>query len=110
MIDDDQDTTGVRELCGQAGMPGEGPHMIVWLAIAGDRVVSARYDTYGCPSSLKCGEFVTSWAVGRQLETLGVLEPDDLVKILSLPLGKEHVAALTVKAIRRAIEEQGNQQ
>ena len=90
---------------GREGAPGEGPYMTVGLRLESGLIAEARFETYGCPSAIACGSWMTRWMEGRQPESTLVLEAGDLVKLLGLPLGKEHVAVLAVKALNLAVGE-----
>lgn len=94
----DADTIGCE------GSPGEGPHMVVYLRMAGDRIGEAGYETYGCPNAIACGSWVTRWVAGRTPDEARILEAEDLRQVLGgLPLGKEHCADLAVEALRTAL-------
>lgn len=101
-----QEVPGTYTSCGQAGSPGEGPFMTVYLLVAADRVLSAYFQTYGCPSAVACGSFVCGWAEGKTQTEAKNLDANTLLNVLGgLPLGKEHAAQLAIRALRRAIEE-----
>ena len=87
---------------GQAGAPGEGPFLTMYLTVTEDKIASAYFETYGCPSAVACGRFVCGWAEGKSAEQAGVLDAETLQKALGgLPLGKEHAAHL-INALRKA--------
>lgn len=91
------------ERIGRSGIKGQGPFMYIFLEIEGVSVRNARFETYGCPSALRCGDWLTKWAVGRELSTLHVITPADLTIVVGgLPLGKEHCADMAVEALREA--------
>ena len=91
---------------GQAGAPGEGPFLTIYLSVEGERIVSAHFVTYGCPSAVACGSFVCGWAEGKTLPRASALDADSLMTVLGgLPLGKEHAAQLAITALRRAVEQ-----
>lgn len=91
---------------GQAGAPGEGPFLILYLTVTEGRIASAHFETYGCPSAVACGSFVCGWAEGRSTEQAVKLDAETLQKALGgLPLGKEHAAHLAISALRRATEQ-----
>lgn len=92
------------EVTGQEGIQGEGPYMAMHLRLFGDTVSTARFDTYGCPYAIACGDWVASWAPGKTISQALALEPEDLSRILGgLPLGKEHCASLAVLSLRHAL-------
>ena len=96
------------EVIGQAGAPGEGPFMRLFLRLEADRIAEARFETYGCPVAIACGSWVTQWATGRTLAQVRVLEAGDLERVLGgLPLGKEHCAQMTVQALQDGLAKAG---
>ena len=98
------------DVCGQAGMPGEGPYLRLFLSIEGERILEAHFETYGCPSAVACGSWVCRWVEGRSLNQVTVLDADSLMKVLGgLPLGKDHTAQLAVRALHAAIAQASDQ-
>ena len=77
--------------------------MYIFLAVTDGKVTRAWFESHGCPSAIRCGDWVTKWAVGREPQSLSVLEEEDLIKVVGgLPLGKEFCAKLTVDALLSA--------
>lgn len=92
------------EVVGRSGVRGQGPFMEITLVCAQSRVERADFETYGCPSAIRCGDWVVKWALGRKVATLWVLEPADLALVVGgLPLGKEFCAEMAVSALRDAL-------
>jgi NifU-like protein len=92
------------DVLGRAGMPGEGPYLAIALCLADRRIVAASFETYGCPSAIACGSWLTKWVEGKTIKQAGVITAEDLMRILGgLPLGKEHAAHLAVNALRDAL-------
>ena len=87
-------------------MRGHGPFVYFTLEVSGDTITKCSPETYGCPSAIRCADWVAKWSVGRAVQSLTVLEPSDLILVLGgLPLGKEHCAELAVQAVRDAIRQ-----
>lgn len=104
----------VFEVIGQDGVRGEGPFMIIHLKAvhrevqeeSHQEITDASYETYGCPSAMRCGTWVTRWVIGRKPEQVAVIDAEDLTRVVGgLPLGKEHCAALAVNALRDALKQ-----
>ena len=90
----DADVTG---LC---GIPGEGPYLRIHLKFADDVIEAARFETYGCPYTVACGNWVAGWVCGRTVKQARILTAEDVSLVLGgLPPGKEHCAALSVNAL-----------
>ncbi len=90
---------------GLAGIPGDGPHVQIWLKLEGDKILRATYDTNGCPSSIGCSGALCELAIGRTMEKMKLLEPRELELFLGgLPEGKGYYADLAITALRDAME------
>lgn len=88
---------------GVAGVPGDGPYMLMWFEVAEETIVRASYDTYGCPSAIASGSVSAEILQGRTISQALLLDATDIQRLLGgLPAGKEHCAQLTIEAIRDA--------
>ncbi|MBI3911934.1 MAG: iron-sulfur cluster assembly scaffold protein [Armatimonadetes bacterium] len=88
---------------GEAGTPGRGPYMRLWLRIEQEVVVAARFKTQGCPAAIACGEALCEMAEGQAAEQVDGLTAADLAAYLGgAPEGKEHCPALAMEAWRNA--------
>ena len=93
-------------IVGQEGVPGQGPHMMLILKVAGRRIASARFSTYGCPAAVACGQFVTERLDGKDWRELNELdEACILAGVGQMPLGREHCPPMTARALRHALEQ-----
>ena len=91
---------------GRAGQPGQGPYMALYLACRSGIVERAWFECHGCPSMIRCGDWVTKWAVGREPRSLLVMKPNDLELVVGgLPLGKEFCSRMTVDTLRDAVHQ-----
>ena len=68
-----------------------------------DRVVDAKFKTFGCGSAIASSSLATEWAMGRKLEEVLQIKNTDIVKELSLPTVKIHCSVLAEDAIRAAV-------
>ena len=98
-----EDADGV----GQVGFPGEGPFMIFYLKMGeGGKIERASFETYGCPSAIGCGSWLTRWVEGKTADEVLALTSDELMLVLGgLPLGKEHNAGRAIESLRHALSE-----
>ena len=89
---------------GTAGIPGDGPHLRLWLEMRGDTITRAGYHTYGCPAAIASGEMLCLLLTGRTREWARTLTEDMLTRALGgLPEGKAHCPQLAIAALRRAL-------
>jgi NifU-like protein involved in Fe-S cluster formation len=92
---------------GVSGSPGDGPYVKIWLKAKDGRITAATFETNGCPSSIACASMLCELAAGREIDKLGLIEANELIKILGgLPEGKEMYATLAVQALRTALKEE----
>ena len=85
---------------GQAGQPGGGPYIQIWLRVQNGTVEAARWRTYGCPAAIACAEAVCGWSTGRpvaELKSIATQLVTDCVD--GVPEGKEHCPELAVAAV-----------
>jgi len=89
---------------GVAGVPGDGPYMVLQFEVGAGKIVRAAYQTYGCPGAIACGSMTAQVLTGRTIEQALRLEEKDLVLLLGgLPEGKEHCPQLAIQALRKAL-------
>jgi NifU-like protein involved in Fe-S cluster formation len=88
---------------GCEGIPGQGPFMVVVVELEDDRIQDAKFQTYGCPVAIACGEFVCNWAQGKSAKEVDQLTEDHVVVgVGHPPLGREHCPGLAVRALKKA--------
>jgi nitrogen fixation NifU-like protein len=90
---------------GVAGVPGEGPFMILWLEIRDGIIRRTGFQTYGCVAAIATGSFTTTLITGRTVEQASRLTAHDLINALKLPEGKEECAHLAIQALNNASKE-----
>lgn len=74
-----------------------------YLRVRDDRVVEARFQTYGCGPSIAASSLVTVLVAGAAVSDLGELTPSAVERALGgLPEERRHAAVLVVDAIHAA--------
>jgi len=92
-------------IVGQAGIPGQGPHMLIVLQVRENLIVKAQFSTYGCPAAVACGQFVCEQVEGKAWqEAKGIDEDCIIAGVGQMPLGREHCPPLTVRALQDALD------
>ena len=90
---------------GTAGVPGDGPYMILWFEVRDGAIARAAFRTYGCAAATAVGSITTVVLTGRTVEQALRLTARDIELVLGgLPEGKEHCPRLAVEAISKAFE------
>lgn len=90
---------------GTAGVPGEGPYVILWLKVERERIVAAAYQSHGCPAAMASASMAAQLIEGQRVDTAARVTPEQIVSELGgLPEGKEHCPRLAAQAIGAAIK------
>ena len=68
-----------------------------------DRIVDAKFKTFGCGSAIASSSLATEWVKGRTLDEAMQLKNTEIVQELALPPVKIHCSVLAEDAVRAAI-------
>ena len=68
-----------------------------------DRIVDAKFKTFGCGSAIASSSLATEWLKGRTIDEAEQIKNTDIVKELALPPVKIHCSVLAEDAVRAAI-------
>jgi nitrogen fixation NifU-like protein len=88
---------------GVVGAPECGDVMKLQIQVEGDRIVDAKFKTFGCGSAIASSSLATEWLKGRTLDEAGSIRNTEIVQELSLPPVKIHCSVLAEDAIKAAI-------
>lgn len=88
---------------GIVGAPECGDVMKLQLKIVGDRIVDAKFKTFGCGSAIASSSYVTELVKGKTLEEAQDIKNVQIVEELALPPVKIHCSVLAEDAIKAAI-------
>jgi len=70
-----------------------------------EKIVDAKFKTFGCGSAIASSSLATEWVKGRTLDEAGTVQNTDIVEELSLPPVKIHCSVLAEDAIKGAIND-----
>ncbi len=87
---------------GIVGAPECGDVMKLQIRVEGDRIVEAKFKTFGCGSAIAASSLATEWVKGKTLGEAEKIKNTDIVE-LSLPPVKIHCSVLAEEAIKAAI-------
>src|SRR5215468_5302956 len=90
---------------GVVGAPECGDVMKLQIQVEGDRIVDAKFKTFGCGSAIASSSLATEWIKGRTLDEAMEIKNTQIVEELSLPPVKIHCSVLAEDAIKAAIED-----
>lgn len=95
--DDEQVGTSI------VGAPECGDVMKLQIRVENDRIIDAKFKTFGCGSAIASSSLATEWVKGRTLDEALEIKNTQFVKELSLPPVKIHCSVLAEDAIKLAI-------
>ena len=98
-LDKDAEDVGT----GVVGAPECGDVMKLQIEIEGDRIVDAKFKTFGCGSAIASSSLATEWVKGKTLSEALQIQNTQIVEELALPPVKIHCSVLAEDAIKAAI-------
>ena len=90
---------------GLVGAPECGDVMKLQIMVEDNKIVDAKFKTFGCGSAIASSSLVTEWVKGKTLDEAESLKNTDIVNELSLPPVKIHCSVLAEDAIKAAIND-----
>lgn len=88
---------------GIVGAPECGDVMKLQIKVENERIVDARFKTFGCGSAIASSSLATEWVKGKSLDEAMTIKNTQIVQELSLPPVKIHCSVLAEDAIKSAI-------
>ena len=90
---------------GVVGAPECGDVMKLQIQVEGDRIVDAKFKTFGCGSAIASSSLATEWLKGKSIDDAQRIKNTDIVNELRLPPVKIHCSVLAEDAIKAAIQD-----
>lgn len=88
----------------KAGSPACGDMIKLYLKIENDKIVDAKFRTYGCAANIATASMLTEMIIGKPVEEAKKIKFKDLVEALGgLPQIKYHCAVLAAEGLRQAL-------
>ena len=88
---------------GLVGAPECGDVMKLQIQVEDDKIVDAKFKTFGCGSAIASSSLATEWIKGRTIDQATAINNTHIVEELSLPPVKIHCSVLAEDAIKAAI-------
>ena len=88
---------------GVVGAPECGDVMKLQIEVEGDRIVDAKFKTFGCGSAIASSSYVTELVKGKTVDEVMEIKNTHIVQELSLPPVKIHCSVLAEDGIKAAI-------
>ena len=95
---------------GLVGAPECGDVMKLQIEVEDDKIVDAKFKTFGCGSAIASSSLATEWIKGKSIDDASTIQNTDIVEELSLPPVKIHCSVLAEDAIKAAINDYKNKQ
>ncbi len=99
------DKTAPNVGTGIVGAPECGDVMKLQIQVEGDRIVDAKFKTFGCGSAIASSSLATEWIKGKTLDEAMEIKNTEIVAELSLPPVKIHCSVLAEDAIKSAVQD-----
>ena len=93
---------------GLVGAPECGDVMKLQIEVKDNKIIDAKFKTFGCGSAIASSSLATEWVKGKSLDEAQSIKNTDIVEELSLPPVKIHCSVLAEDAIKAAISDYRN--
>ncbi len=101
-VGDMPDADGV----GAEGNPTCGDVMQIFIKVKDDRIVDAKFKTFGCGAAIAVSSMITELVKGKTLEEALAISKETVANELGgLPAQKLHCSNLGADALKKAIED-----
>ena len=90
---------------GLVGAPECGDVMKLQIKVENNKIVDAKFKTFGCGSAIASSSLATEWVKGKSVDEAMAIQNTDIVEELSLPPVKIHCSVLAEDAIKAAIND-----
>ena len=95
---------------GLVGAPECGDVMKLQIKVEDDKIVDAKFKTFGCGSAIAASSLATEWVKDKSIDEAMELSNTEIVEELSLPPVKIHCSVLAEDAIKAAISDYKSKQ
>ena len=79
--------------------------MKLQIKVENNKIVDAKFKTFGCGSAIASSSLATEWVKGKSIDEAMAIQNTEIVKELSLPPVKIHCSVLAEDAIKAAISD-----
>lgn len=101
-VGDMEDADGI----GEEGNPTCGDAMKIFIKVKDDRIVDAKFKTFGCGAAIAVSSMVTEMVKGKTIDEALSLSKEAVANELDgLPPQKMHCSNLGADALKKAIED-----
>ena len=87
------------------GAPECGDVMKLQIKVKNEKIIDAKFKTFGCGSAIASSSLATEWIKGMSIDEASSIQNTHIVEELSLPPVKIHCSVLAEDAIKGAIND-----
>jgi nitrogen fixation NifU-like protein len=95
---------------GLVGAPECGDVMKLQIRVENERIVDAKFKTFGCGCAIASSSLATEWVKGKTINEAFEIKNTEIVEELALPPVKIHCSVLAEDAIKAAIKDYRSKQ
>ena len=82
-----------------------GDLMKLWAVVRDSRIMNVKFKVAGCVPAVACGSWLTETILGKSLDEVAVLTPDQIEAGLGgLPPASKHAAILASDSLKRLLD------
>ena len=91
---------------GKVGNPACGDIMKVYILVEDDKIIDAKFQTFGCAAAIASSSVATRMIIGKTIDEALKITNQDVIKELGgeMPASKIHCSILAEEAIRAAVD------
>jgi len=104
------DKTAADVGTGLVGAPECGDVMKLQIRVEDEKIVDAKFKTFGCGSAIASSSLATEWVKGKTINEAFEIKNTEIVEELALPPVKIHCSVLAEDAIKAAIKDYRSKQ
>ena len=90
---------------GLVGAPECGDVMKLQIMVENDKIIDAKFKTFGCGSAIAASSLATEWIKNKTVDEASMINNTEIVEELSLPPVKIDCSVLAEDAIKAAIKD-----
>lgn len=96
---------GPGVLTGEAGTPASKSRLRLQVKMSQARIDEARFQAYGCPTTIAVGAWLAGQVVGRPMAELSGIDAKAIREALEIPEDRTHVALMGEDVLKSLLQQ-----